>query len=77
MRNTAQPPEALAALLDDLPSAEILLRISQRTLRRMAAVGSIPGVVRVGRRLLFRHSELVDWVNRGCPAVRLSARGRK
>jgi excisionase family DNA binding protein len=70
MRNTALPPEALAVLLDDLPAAEALLRISQRTLRRMAAEGSIPGVVRVGRRLLFKHAALVDWVARGCPAVR-------
>ncbi len=34
-------PEAAVSLLLDLDDAEALLRLSQRTLRRMAAEGSI------------------------------------
>jgi len=54
---------------DLLTTAEVaeLLRMSRRAiyerLRRDPA--AIPGVVRVGRRLLFRRSSLEAWIGKG------------
>ncbi len=40
-----------------------LLRTSQKATYAMIARGQLPGVVRIGRRVLVREDELVDWLD--------------
>jgi excisionase family DNA binding protein len=55
-------------LLWSLSEAAEALRISTRTLKRMAADGTLPpgAVVHLGRRRLFSRRILEDWSARGC-----------
>jgi excisionase family DNA binding protein len=39
-----------------------LLRTSRKAIYAMAERGQLPGVTRIGRRLLFRTDTLVDWL---------------
>ena len=39
-----------------------LLRTTRKGIYAMAERGFLPGVTRIGRRLLFRRDELVDWL---------------
>ena len=47
-----------------LTSGEVaeLLRTTRKAVYAMVERGQLPGVVRVGRRVLFRESALVDWL---------------
>jgi excisionase family DNA binding protein len=72
---TAQPqtftlPEQL---LWDLPAAAHALNVSERTVKRLAAAGELPGVVHVGSRRLFYRKALEEWIAQGCPPVRRKA----
>ena len=40
----------------------VLLRTSRKAIYSMAERGAIGGVVRIGRRLLFRRDDLLDWL---------------
>ena len=40
-----------------------LLRTSQKATYAMIARGQLPGVVRIGRRVLVHADELVDWLD--------------
>ena len=53
--------EALPMLLttDDVA---MLLRTTQKAVYSMVARRQLPGVVRVGRRLLVRRDDLLDWL---------------
>ena len=48
-----------------LTTAEVadLLRTSQKAIYSMIARGQLPGVVRIGRRVLIRSDELVGWLD--------------
>ena len=48
-----------------LTTAEVadLLRTSQKATYAMIARGQLPGVVRIGRRVLVHADELVDWLD--------------
>jgi excisionase family DNA binding protein len=70
---TARPhPSAAAAavaadpLLIDLPRAAELLGISVKSVRRLVEAGDLPGVRRIGRRVLLSVAELRGWVAAGC-----------
>jgi excisionase family DNA binding protein len=39
-----------------------LLRTSRTAIYVMVERGQLPGVTRIGRRLLFRRAELLDWL---------------
>ena len=41
-----------------------LLRTSRKAVYAMAERAQLPGVIRLGRRLLIRRDELVDWLDR-------------
>jgi excisionase family DNA binding protein len=47
-----------------LTPAEVagLLRTSKRAIYAMIGRGQLPGVVRIGRRVLLREADLVEWV---------------
>ncbi len=40
-----------------------LLRTSQRAVYRMVARGQLPGVTRIGRRVLVRREQLLQWLD--------------
>jgi excisionase family DNA binding protein len=64
---------ALIPLLLSLDQAAILMGVSDRTLKRMAASGALPqgAVCRpFGRARLFNRPILERWVAEGCPPMR-------
>ena len=40
-----------------------LLRTTPKAVYAMVARGQLPGVTRIGRRVLFRTSDLLDWLD--------------
>lgn len=55
--------------LNDLPplltvdETAVLLRTSRKAVYAMAERAQLPGVTRIGRRLLIRSVELLDWLD--------------
>lgn len=64
-RHAHSPGEPLPQLATVADVAE-MLRTSTKAIYAMVDRGQLPGVVRVGRRLLFRREELVHWVDHKC-----------
>jgi excisionase family DNA binding protein len=60
---------ALLPLLLSLAQAAVLLGVSTRTVKRLAAGGELPegAVTRIGRRRLLNRLVLERWVADGCP----------
>lgn len=60
----ADAPEAWASLplLLTVEETALLLRTTRTAIWAAAARGTIPGVRRVGRRLLFNRDDLVRWL---------------
>ena len=56
-------------LLDTLPQlltadeTADLLRTSRKAVYAMTERGQLPGVTRIGRRVLYRREALLDWLN--------------
>ena len=48
-----------------LTSSEVadLLRTTRRAVWAMLERGQLPGVIRIGRRVLFREDALIDWLS--------------
>ena len=40
-----------------------LLRTTRSGIYQMVARGQLPGIIRIGRRLLFRRADLMDWID--------------
>lgn len=61
---TRRPAHEELGLPTFLTSAEVaaLLRTSKKAVYAMVERRQLPGVVRLGRRVLFRQSTLVDWL---------------
>lgn len=53
---------ALPCLLAADDVAE-LLRTSRKAVYLMAERGQLPGMMRIGRRLLFRRDDVIQWLN--------------
>jgi excisionase family DNA binding protein len=49
--------------LDTVADVARLLRTSHKATYAMVERGQIPGVIRVGRRLLFRRESLLQWLS--------------
>ena len=56
------PRKALPHLLTTAEVAD-LLRTSQNATYAMIARGQLPGVIRIGRRVLVSADELLDWLD--------------
>jgi len=56
--------ETLARLLLTAPEVADLLRTSRVAIYAMVERGQLPGVTRIGRRVLFRSEILLDWLDR-------------
>ncbi|MGL5097556.1 MAG: helix-turn-helix transcriptional regulator [Planctomycetia bacterium] len=59
--------DALPRLVDAVAVAA-LLSVSTKTVRRMVDGGRIPPPTRVGRLLRWRRTEVLAWIDAGCPA---------
>lgn len=71
---TAGGADALPALLtvDDVAQ---LLRTTDRAIYAMIERRQLPGIVRIGRRVLFRATDLLDWLNqKSAPSQRSEQR---
>jgi excisionase family DNA binding protein len=53
------PDEPLLLTGDEVAA---LLRKTRKAIYIMVERGQLPGVTRIGRRLLFRRAELLDWL---------------
>ncbi len=56
-------PHSLPRFLTVDETAEVL-RTTRRAVYAMAGRGQLPGVTRIGRRLLVRADDLLDWLDR-------------
>lgn len=59
-------PEDIGLLIDTRTAAK-MLNVSLSTVYAMHYSGKMPNVVRIGRAIRWRHAELIEWVNAGCP----------
>ncbi len=66
LRVQAQPVEPLLLSIAQTAAA---LCLSVRSVKRMVRGDELPGVVRLGRRVLIDRKRLEDWISRGCPAL--------
>lgn len=46
--------------------AAVLLRTTRKAVYGLIERGQIPGVIRIGRRVLVRRDDLLDWLHRSC-----------
>jgi excisionase family DNA binding protein len=46
-----------------VPEVAVLLRTSAKAVYSMIARDQLPGIVRIGRRVLVRHDALIDWLS--------------
>jgi excisionase family DNA binding protein len=60
-RAVTAAPNAIPALMTSSEVAE-LLRTTKKAVYAMVERRQIPGVIRIGRRVLFRQQALVDWL---------------
>lgn len=66
--------EALPVLLTVGDVAQ-LLRTTNRAIYAMTERRQLPGIVRIGRRVLFRSADLLDWLNqKSAPSQRSEQR---
>jgi excisionase family DNA binding protein len=61
----ARPSSAITSQHFLLTSDEVadLLRTTRAAIYAMTERGQLPGVIRVGRRLLFRRADLIEWLS--------------
>jgi excisionase family DNA binding protein len=59
-----EPPLLLTA-----DETALMLRTSKKAIYAMVERGQLPGVVRIGRRVLLREADLVEWLRQNTHAV--------
>jgi len=66
VRKTSSRPEDCACLPYLLTVSEVadLLRTTNKAIYSMVDRAKLPGVVRIGKRLLFRRDDLLYWIDR-------------
>jgi excisionase family DNA binding protein len=74
---SAAPGVGVQPLLWDLAECAVALGVSTRTVKRMAATGELPGVVRLGRCRRFDRRRIERWIADGCPPVGRTGRGEQ
>jgi excisionase family DNA binding protein len=58
-----RPMHELPFLLTAADAAE-LLRTTRKAIYAMAERGELPGITRIGRRLLIRRDDVLEWLDR-------------
>jgi excisionase family DNA binding protein len=53
-------------LLLTVDEAAELLRTTRKAVYAMVERGQVPGVIRIGRRVLFRAADLLHWLDQKC-----------
>jgi excisionase family DNA binding protein len=61
-RESQDKPHDLPILLTALETAT-LLRTTRTAIYAMAERNQLPGITRIGRRILFRSDDLLDWLD--------------
>jgi excisionase family DNA binding protein len=61
--DVASTPAQSFPLLLTVDEAALLLRTSRRAVYAMLERDQLPGVTRIGRRVLFRSAHLLDWLD--------------
>ena len=64
---SALGPAVTQPLLIGCSEVARLTSLSPRSIWRLASAGQIPLPLRVGARRLWRRSEIVSWIEAGCP----------
>jgi excisionase family DNA binding protein len=59
--------ELIPALLVSDRDAAAMLAISRAHLHRLRAAGKLPPAVRLGRAVRWRRTEILAWIEAGCP----------
>ena len=59
-------PLAVGARLLNIPELARRLRTGQKAVYAMIERGQLPGVRRIGRRVLVDERELLDWLDHSC-----------
>ncbi len=62
---------ALLPLLVDVAEVSRLTSLSPRTVWRYASCGKFPQPLKLGGRRLWRREEIIDWIESGCPEIRI------
>lgn len=57
------PTDSAQTLLLTADETAALLRTSRNAIYAMVARGQLPGIVRIGRRVLFHRLELIHWID--------------
>lgn len=68
--STAAQERSPASELMDVEQFAELLNCSTRTVRRMADSGACPRPVKILSLVRWRRSEVVEWLDNGCPSCR-------
>ena len=53
-------------LLLTVDEAAVLLRTTRKAVYAMVERSQVPGVIRIGRRVLFRAADLLHWLDQKC-----------
>jgi excisionase family DNA binding protein len=67
--------DSVEPALLDVRAVARLLDCSWRHVYRLADAGKMPGPVRLGTAVRWRRSDLVAWIDAGCPPVRRPGKG--
>jgi hypothetical protein len=67
-RRPAGPAGQMAPLLVDIKGLTVLLSRSVASLHRDDAAGRLPAALRIAGSKRWRYSEIVAWVEAGCPS---------
>ena len=67
---TAADGRTVGAALLSVEQVAELLNCSRRHIYRLADSGRLPRPVRLGALIRWRRTELTEWLDAGCPAVR-------
>ncbi len=66
-----------AGLLIDKKTLAYLLQVSQRHVARLVDVKGIPEPVRLGQAIPWRMTEILEWIEDGCPTLRAWSTSRR
>jgi excisionase family DNA binding protein len=72
-RSAAPAPNAAVSdgtLLLSLNDLAVALRVSARTVARLAAAGQLPPALKIGRLRRWSRRAVEEWLAAGCPATR-------
>jgi predicted DNA-binding transcriptional regulator AlpA len=61
---------SLPPALLDVRVVATMLSMSERSVWRLSDAGKLPAPVRIGRMVRWSRSDIMQWVNDGCPAIR-------